>query len=484
MIRFSDLVAALGTQATTTAGGSTADPIISDVTHDSRQVREGSLFCCLRGEHTDGHAHVAQAVENSAAAILCEHGVRSGLPELLAEDVRRTMSAAAAAVWGEPSRKLKIIGVTGTNGKTTVVSMIRSILREAGLRAEMIGTLTGARTTPESTDLQRLLASFVADGVEAVAMEVSSHALVLDRVADVDFDLALFTNLGRDHLDFHQTQEAYFAAKALLFEPGLAGAGIANTDDLHGRLLVDAAAIPMSAVSINDVSELSSSRAGTAFTWRGHQILLPMIGSHNVSNAILAASACIGIGVDEAAVVRGLEKLEQVPGRFEVVSGPDDATGPGFIPVVDYAHTPDALETTLAAARQLAGPDHRVITVFGCGGDRDREKRPLMGAVVARDADVAVVTSDNPRSEDPQSIIDQILEGFAEVDGRDSDPVELIVDADRRQAIHAGLSMAREGDVVVIAGKGHESGQTINGRTEPFDDRQVVAELLAVGDLA
>ncbi|MCB1256201.1 MAG: UDP-N-acetylmuramoyl-L-alanyl-D-glutamate--2,6-diaminopimelate ligase [Microthrixaceae bacterium] len=483
MIRLSDLVAALGTQVAPTAGGSAADPVISDVTHDSRQVHEGSLFCCLRGEQTDGHTHVAQAVENSAAAILCEHGVRSGLPELVAEDVRRTMSTAAAAVWGDPSKKLKIVGVTGTNGKTTVVSMIRSILREAGLSAEMIGTLTGARTTPESTDLQRLLAKFVEDGVEAVAMEVSSHALVLDRVADVDFDLALFTNLGRDHLDFHQTQEAYFAAKALLFEPGLAGAGIANVDDLHGRLLVDAAAIPMSAVSINDTSELSTSRAGTTFVWRGHRIVLPMIGSHNVSNAILAASACIGIGVDEAAVVRGLERLEQVPGRFEVVSAPDDARSPGFIPVVDYAHTPDALETTLAAARQLAGPDHRVIAVFGCGGDRDREKRPLMGAVVARDADVAVVTSDNPRSEDPQSIIEQILQGFADVDGPNSPQAELIVDADRRRAIHAGLSAAREGDVVVIAGKGHESGQTIAGRTEPFDDRQVVAELLGSGDL-
>lgn len=461
--------------------GPTDDPQIVDVTHDSRQVGPGSLFCCVKGEHNDGHDHALEAVAAGAVALLCEHRTGAGVPELLTEDVRRSMSRAAAVVWGRPSEQLRMIGVTGTNGKTTVVSMVRSIARSAGVRAEMIGTLTGARTTPESTDLQRLLATYVADGVQLVAMEVSSHALMLDRVADVAFDLGLFTNLGRDHLDFHQTPESYFAAKARLFESRLTNRGIVNVDDVHGRLLFDAAEIPMRPVSLGDVSAVVTTRAGTRFVWRGHEVLLPMIGAHNVANALLAATACVEIGIAEEAVVAGLAALEGVPGRFQIVQAPAGVDQPPYIPVVDYAHTPDALEATLSAARELAGPEHRVITVFGCGGDRDKEKRPLMGAVVARLADLAVVTSDNPRSEDPDEIIAQIVEGFSP--GADDGVVraELFVEPDRRLAIHAGLGAAREGDVVVVAGKGHETGQTIAGRTEPFDDREVVAGFLDSG---
>lgn len=455
------------------------DPVVTDVSHDSRQVTLGSLFCCVRGDHHDGHDHAGEAVSRGAVALLCEHPVPVAVPQLITSEVRRTMSGAASIIWGNPSTRMHIIGVTGTNGKTTVVSMVTSILRSAGLRTEMIGTLTGARTTPESTDLQRLLAQFRSDGVEAVAMEVSSHALAQQRVADVDFDLALFTNLGRDHLDFHQTQEAYFAAKAKLFEAGLSHKGIVNVDDVHGRLLFDARTIPMVAVSMGDIDGYHTSSTGSEFDWRGHHVSLPMIGAHNVSNALLAATACSELGVDEETVVSGLGSLAQVPGRFEIVrttrSRPDS---PGFTAVVDYAHTPDALETTLGAAHQLAGEQGRVIVVFGCGGDRDREKRPLMGSVASVASDIAVVTSDNPRGEDPGSIIEQILEGFRDSGGGADAVAQLIVDPDRRSAIHTALSLAGDGDVVIVAGKGHERGQVIGGRVEPFDDVQVVSEYL------
>lgn len=462
---------------------------ITDVTHDSRLVGPGSLFCCVPGQFHDGHDHAAQAVSRGAVALLCEHPVVVEVPQLVVDDVRAVMSRTASLVWGNPSSRLKVIGVTGTNGKTTVVAMIDSILGSSGIESRMIGTLTGERTTPESTDLHRLLARFVDEGVQTVAMEVSSHALVQHRVDDVAFDLAVFTNLGRDHLDFHETQEAYFSAKSRLFEPGMTLAGVVNVDDIHGRLLHDAGAVPMTPVTLRDVTDLTSGPNGSRFTWRGSTIDLPMVGIHNVANAILAATTCMELGVEVDLVVRGLENLEQVPGRFEVIEPSETVAADlrDVVAVVDYAHTPDALRSVLAAGRGVAGDDHRVIVVFGCGGERDREKRPEMGMVAAEMADVVVVTSDNPRGEDPMSIIDAITAGFSLGDSRSDDgeprdsAPELLVDPDRRSAIRKGLHAATAGDVVVIAGKGHETGQTIGKRTEPFDDRKVVAELLTEG---
>lgn len=470
------------------------DPVVIDVTHDSRQVVPGSIFCCLKGDHFDGHHHAADAVVNGAVALMCDHELPIPVPQLISESVRTDMSRAADLVWGHPSSRLRMVGVTGTNGKTTIVSMISWIMTESGIRSEMIGTLTGQRTTPESTDLQRQLAELVDDGADVVAMEVSSHALVQHRVDDVSFDLALFTNLGRDHLDFHGTQEAYFAAKALLFEPALSHKAIVNVDDVHGRLLADAASIPTVRVSLGDVTDLNTTPSGTTFTWHGCRFSLPMAGSHNVSNALLAASACLELGLELEAIAAGLATLPQVPGRFQVFNTTPESGLPGFSAVVDYAHTPDALECTLDAARELAGGDSRVIVVFGCGGDRDREKRPMMGAIAASKADVAIVTSDNPRSEDPRSIIDQIVAGVggtssggnvrpggSQIDSEDERVAELVVNEDRRSAIETALSMAGDGDVVLVAGKGHETGQTAGGHTEPFDDREVVATFISKG---
>lgn len=460
---------------------------ITDVTHDSREVVPGALFCCVPGQVHDGHDHAPEAVARGAIALLCEHPVAVDVPQFVVDDVRVAMSRASSLVWGDPSSHLTVIGVTGTNGKTTVVSMIESILRSAGVEARMIGTLTGERTTPESTDLQRMLAGFVDDGVQVVAMEVSSHALVQHRVDDVAFDLSVFTNLGWDHLDFHHTQEAYFAAKSKLFEPGMTLAGVVNVDDIHGRLLHDAGAVPMTPVSSSEVSDLIQGPEGSTFIWHDTAIELPMVGAHNVTNAVLAATACIRIGIDLDRVVAGLADLQQVPGRFEVIRPSGGPAGPmdDVIAVVDYAHTPDALQSVLGAARGVAGEQGRVVVVFGCGGDRDREKRPRMGEVARSLADVVVVTSDNPRTEDPMVIIRSIVEGYTRADADPdhghpprSEP-ELIVEPDRRAAIGAGLRAARAGDVVVVAGKGHETGQTIGTRTEPFDDREVVAELLA-----
>lgn len=456
MSRLDDLRSLLGAQLV----GGPGDLAVLDVVADSRRVGPAALFCCVRGEHHDGHEHAAEAVRAGAVALLCDHRLEEDVAQLVVDDVRVAMAPAAAMVHGDPSRHLDVIGVTGTNGKTTVVSMVAAILRADGRSAATIGTLTGERTTPEAPDLQRTLAAHVVQGIDAVAMEVSSHALVMHRVDAVDFAVAVFTNLGTDHLDFHATPEAYFAAKALLFEPGRARLGVVNVDDIHGRLLVDAAEGPMVAVSPSEVHDVRTDRDGTRFSWRGQQVQLPMHGRHNVANALLAAEACRALGVDDAAVVSGLASLEVVPGRFETFSLPS-----GAVAVVDYAHTPDALEAALAASRELAGGRGRVTVVFGCGGDRDREKRPMMGSVACAHADRVLVTSDNPRSEDPAAIIEQVLAGCTRA---------AEVEPDRASAIRVALDGAGDGDVVLVAGKGHEQGQVVGSTTIPFDDREQV----------
>lgn len=448
------------------AGPADGGGVVSGVSHDSRVVTAGDLFCCVRGARVDGHELAPEAVVAGAAALLCDHWLDLPVPQIVVTDTRLAMAAAAAAVYGHPSESLVVAGVTGTNGKTTTVHLLRAVLERAGRRSAVIGTLTGARTTPEAPELQRRLAGLRAEGVEAVAMEVSSHALALHRVDGTRFRVAVFTNLSAEHLDFHTSMEDYFQAKARLFTPELADAAVVNVDDPRGRLLRDAAVIPTRGFSVDDLEGLEVGRTVSRFRWRGQEVEVPLGGRFNVSNALAAAEAAVTLGVEPSTVAEGLAGAASVPGRFEVVD-----VGQEFGVVVDYAHTPDGLERLLDTARELIG-DGRLLLVFGCGGDRDRAKRPLMGAVAGRLADRVVLTSDNPRSEDPAVIISEVRSGFDDIR-------TLVVEPDRRRAIALALEAARPGDLVVIAGKGHEAVQLIGDRTLPFDDRAVARELLS-----
>lgn len=446
------------------------DPEVVDVVHDSRDVRPGALFCCVRGEHHDGHEFAPSARAAGAVALLVDHVLDLDLPQIVVPDVRSAMAPIAAACFGDPSRSLTVVGVTGTNGKTTTALMLAQVLIAAGRRVEVLGTLTGARTTPEATDLQRLLGRWRDDGVEVVVMEVSSHALALHRVDHTRFRVAIFTNLSRDHLDFHHSMEQYFEAKAALFTPALSDRAVVNLDSPHGRLLADTRAVPTSGYSLEEVTDLSTEVAGSSFRWRGHRVELGLAGRFNVSNALAAAHAALALGLDEATIARGLSAPLVVPGRFERATIDAD-----FTVVVDFAHTPDGLENVLIAADQVVGDRGRVIVVFGCGGDRDRTKRAPMGAVAAERADVVVLTADNSRSESTPAIIGEILTGCDRAEPRRAAAV--ITEPDRREAIRRALAEARAGDIVVIAGKGHESTLTIGDTVVPFDDRVVVEEV-------
>lgn len=443
---------------------------VTAVTHDSRKVSPGALFCCVPGGVTDGHAFAADAVALGASTLLVERRLDLDVPQIVVDDVRRSMGRVAAAFHGHPSAALDMIGVTGTNGKTTTAWLLRSIFEHAGRSTGMIGTLTsrpgGPPTTPESTDLQAELASLRDGGVTAVAMEVSSHALAQGRLEGTRFKVGVFTNLSRDHLEFHETMEDYFAAKARLFEPGRSDVGVVNADDPRGRLLLDAASIPTRAYSLEDVHDLRVLEDHSEGTWRGRRLHVPLGAAFNVANALAAATAALEVGVDEDDIVAGIAAAPQTPGRFELVDA-----GQPFTVVVDYAHTPDGIENVLRAGRQLA-PEGQLTVVFGAGGDKDRGKRPMMGEVASRLADVVVLTSDNPRSEDPLSIIEDIRAGA-------TGNAYVLVEPDRHAAIELALKRAASGDVVVIAGKGHETTQTIGGRVLPFDDRDVARQVLA-----
>jgi len=406
--------------------------------------------------------------------LLVEHHLDLDVAQVVVPDARRAMAAAAAAFWGDPSTHLAVLGVTGTNGKTTVTHLLGAVLSGAGWPCPVLGTLSGSRTTPEAPDLQEALAAALASGARAIAIEVSSHALALDRVAGTRIEVAVFTNLGRDHLDFHGTEAAYFAAKAKLFEAGRSARGVVNLDDAHGRLLRDAAVIPTVGYSLDDVEGVRLTANGTAARWAGHELWVPLPGRHNLSNALAAATTARQLGVEDRDIVAGLAAAPPVPGRFEAVEA-----GQAFGVIVDYAHTPDALARVLEAARDITPQPGRVLVVFGCGGERDRTKRAPMAAVASRGADVVVVTSDNPRSEDPAAIVAEVRAGLVaptEGGGR------AIVEIDRRSAIARAFGEARPGDLVVLAGKGHETTQDLGERVVPFDDRLVAAELL--GDAA
>ena len=444
--------------------------------HDSRSVVPGTLFCCVRGARADGHAFAPQAVQAGAVALLVDRFVELDVPQVAVDDVRAAMAPIASALFGHPSRRMAVVGVTGTNGKTTTTHFLRAVLEADGRQAAVIGTLSGGTgrsgpgTTPAAPELQAHLAELAGEGFTAVAMEVSSHALVQHRVDAVRFAAAVFTNLSQDHLDFHGTEEEYFAAKASLFEPERAAVGVINADDRWGRRLLEAAHLPTRPFSLAEAVDLHLDRSGSTFRWEGEPIRLRLAGTVNVANAVAAAAAARELGVEAPAIAEGLSNLAAVPGRNEPVD-----RGQPFSVLVDYAHTPDALEQTLAGARQMAG-DGRVLVVFGCGGDRDRTKRPLMGEVATRLADLAVLTSDNPRSEDPADIIDQVLSGVRRSEA-------LTVEPDRGAAIALALGAARPGDIVVLAGKGHETTQVVGDRVLPFDDRAVAAEILGtMGD--
>jgi UDP-N-acetylmuramoyl-L-alanyl-D-glutamate--2,6-diaminopimelate ligase len=438
-------------------------PVITDITHDSRRVHAGSLFCCIRGAATDGHRFADDAVRAGAAALLCDHSLSTSVPEVRVPDTRRAMAPLAATFYGHPSRSMRVIGITGTNGKTTTVRLVQAILDHHGIATGVIGTLTGARTTPEAPELQEILAGMRDRGMQAVAMEVSSHGIALHRVDATSFAAVGFTNLSRDHLDFHGTMEEYFKAKAALFTPEFSPLAVIDVDTANGMLLAATTEIDrVVRTGVSTVEILAIDASGTRYRWRGVEVSLPLPGRFNVSNALVASELCVGLGVEPATVAEALAAVTPVPGRFQRVQ--IDAP---FTVIVDYAHTPDGLDNVLAAAREIAG-GARVLVAFGGGGDRDATKRPFMGRSAREGADYVVVTSDNPRSEDPARIAAQIVAGMpARPD---------VVELDRRRAIRSVLGAARAGDVVVIAGKGHETMQQIGDRSLPFDDAVVAVE--------
>jgi UDP-N-acetylmuramoyl-L-alanyl-D-glutamate--2,6-diaminopimelate ligase len=465
------------------AGGQLrGDPgvLVLDVAHDVRDVRPGALFFCVPGANVDGHALAPEALAAGAVGLVVERWLDVDVPQVLVGSTRAAMGPVSAFVFGDPATSMTVVGVTGTNGKTTLTYVLESIFRRAGLAPGVIGT-TGARidgapvalarTTPEAPDLQRLLERMRSGGVRAVAMEVSSHALVYRRAGGIVFDVAMFTNLSQDHLDLHGTMGEYFDAKASLFVPECARRGVINADDPWGRRLRDAATIPVSTYGVDPGADVRADDVrvdarGIEFTVDGITVRSRLRGAFNVSNCVGAFAIGRALGIDADVAAAGIADVAGVPGRMEPVD-----EGQPFLVVVDYAHTPDSILSVLRGARPLTAG--RVIVVFGCGGDRDRAKRPLMGAAATSEADLSILTSDNPRSEDPLAIIEEIEGGAKTGDGA------YRVEPDRRRAIALAVALARAGDVLVIAGKGHETYQEVGGTLLPFDDRQVAREALA-----
>lgn len=447
---------------------------VLDITHDSSKVSNGVLFCCIVGENVDGHNFAKVAAANGAAAILVERRVEVDITQVVVSDVRSTMGYLAAELFNRPSEKLNVIGITGTNGKTTTAHLLASILRQHGWPTSVLGTLTGTRTTPESTDLQRFLAEELNRGSKAVVMEVSSHALALGRVEGTLFKAAVFTNLGQDHLDFHKSIEDYFAAKARLFTRLFTNLCVINRDDVHGSLLLDVISkdkeVRCESFGMSDAKDIHADASKISFHWQGQKIDSLMGGYFNVMNALAAATAAAKLGVTVSDIAKGLAAASAVPGRFESVS-----EGQLFSVVVDYAHTPEALQNVLLAGRKIVGKDAQVILVFGCGGGRDQLKRPKMGDIATQFADLVYVTSDNPRHEDARTIAHEVLQGVSSVSSVMS---RVTIELDRRLAIGAAFGSAKPGDIVIIAGKGHEATQTIGADETPFSDVQVSRELL------
>jgi len=467
-----------------------SDRNVESVAYDSRRVQKNSLFVALRGEKTDGHQFIDQAVEKGATVIVAEQEIQNARATcLVVKDTRAAMADLAATFYGYPARRLKMAAVTGTNGKTTTTFLIKHICEKAGVRCGLIGTvryeigdrvLPATRTTPESLELQELLAQIANAGCRAAAMEVSSHALAQERVRDLEWDVAVFTNLTQDHLDFHGTMENYFEAKARLFDAlsqqqkKQKAIAVINRDDRYGEKLIERLAGKTSVVTygMNSHSDFRASSyrmefAGTSFqldaNGKSYLVRVPLIGRFNVANAMAALAASTGLGVNLRDAILSLGKSPQVPGRLESVPAKRK-----FQVFVDYAHTPDALLNVVKTLRELQ--PRKLIVVFGCGGDRDRDKRPQMGAVVDQQADFGIITSDNPRKEDPDAIISEVEKGFR------GDRYEKI--PDRSEAIARAIALAQPRDIVLIAGKGHETYQEFGDHTIPFDDIQVARRAL------
>ncbi|HXD76055.1 MAG TPA: UDP-N-acetylmuramoyl-L-alanyl-D-glutamate--2,6-diaminopimelate ligase [Vicinamibacterales bacterium] len=462
---------------------------VTGVAYDSRAVVPGQVFVALKGVKTDGTRFVQQAVERGAIAIVSQEPLSGvAVPVLETGDARLALAELAADFYGHPSEQMRVVGITGTNGKTTTAHLTAAIFEAGGVKCGVMGTIAhriGAEireskhTTPEAPDVQQLLREMVDRGCGACAMEASSHALALRRVDAMTFSAGVFTNLTRDHLDFHEDMENYFRAKRRLFEmlPPEAPALI-NIDDPKGAAIVEASARPVT-YGINRPADITPGPLSFSVDGLDFDIRTPrgtvraqskLVGRPNVYNILAAVSTAVALDLPFDAIERGLQSLDAVPGRFEVVSNPKD----GITVVVDYAHTDDALRNLLETARPMARG--RVITLFGCGGDRDRTKRPLMGAVASRMSDVLVITSDNPRREDPDQIIEEILRGITADTRRGETPIYTI--ADRRAAIAKAIEVARPGDLVLIAGKGHEKYQIVGEQHVPFDDVTVAREFL------
>jgi UDP-N-acetylmuramoyl-L-alanyl-D-glutamate--2,6-diaminopimelate ligase len=437
---------------------------IADLAYDSRAVRSGTLFFCVPGERVDGHEFAQRAVEDGATALVVQRPLSVRVPQVVVPDVREAMAHAAAAFFGRPTEQLEVAGVTGTNGKTTTTFLLHAILDAAGRRPGLLGTIESriggerrpaVRTTPEAIDLQRAFREMLDAGDRSAAVEATSHGSEQKRLLGVAFACLVFTNLSQDHLDFHGTMEAYFDAKRRLFVESLPPAAV-NVGDEYGRRLADelrGLEGELVTFGFADDADLRPGEIDVKTTLRGR---------FNVENILGAFAAGRLLGIEDSSIAAGIENLDGVPGRFESVD-----EGQPFTVLVDYAHTPEALENVLLAARGLdAG---RLLCVFGCGGDRDRGKRPIMGRIAGQLADVAIVTSDNPRSEEPRAIIDEIVAGAES---------GLEIEPDRREAIARAIEEARPGDVVLIAGKGHEQGQQFRDRTVPFDDREVARDAL------
>jgi len=461
---------------------------VVEVVHDSRRSGPGSVFVAIRGGVTDGNQFADAARKRGAVAVVSEEEPRGEGAWVRVGDARRALAVLSAAALGDPARSLQLVGVTGTNGKTTTAYLVDSAVRAAGEPCGLVGTVEyrvgnrvaeAVRTTPESSDLQALFREMRDAGCRRAVLEVSSHSLALERVHGLEFQVAVFTNLTRDHLDFHGDMDAYFAAKRILFEQLLRedGRAVVNLDDDRAEEVRRASRGSVWTYSTQNpaadlyAEDMRLSLDGTRFRARtpagSLEIETPLLGHFNVQNTLAALGAGLALGLTPDAVQRGIASLRGVPGRMERVDA-----GQGFTVLVDYAHTDDALKNLLETVRGLK--PRRLVTVFGCGGDRDRTKRPLMGAVAARLSDVVILTSDNPRSEPPEAILQEIRRGVPTTRAADT-----LVVPDRREAIARALDMGREGVVVVIAGKGHEAQQVLRDRTVPFDDRQVAREILA-----
>jgi UDP-N-acetylmuramoyl-L-alanyl-D-glutamate--2,6-diaminopimelate ligase len=475
----------------TRAAGDHGELEISEIVYDSRQVKPGGLFVAIHGEKTDGNKFISDSLRRGAAAVISEQAkpgtIPAEVPWIQVTNSRKALAISAANFYARPAEVLKLIGVTGTNGKTTTSYLVDSILRSAGCEVGLFGTISyrlireplpAPNTTPESLDLQKYLAEIVRAGGTHAVLEASSHALAMDRLWGCRFAVAIFTNLTRDHLDYHKTLDEYFAAKRRLFEgTGAAApaAGVINRDDEYGQKLLGLASRTLTyglesgadittrkpALSLSGIEFTAETPAGKI------EVRSPLVGRPNVYNILAAIGAGVALGLPKEVIASGITQLSAVPGRFERIE-----VGQPFLVVVDYAHTDDALRNLLITAREL-NPTGRIITLFGCGGDRDRTKRPLMGEVAGRGSEIVVLTSDNPRSEDPLLIINDVIVGVQRT------KTKLFVEPDRQKAVEVALDEARSGDIVLLAGKGHETYQVLRDRTIEFDDRAVARRVLS-----